>query len=474
MERILRSQKMAEIVLLPVRHHSPACAFHVNRAIETLRPSVILVEGPDNANSLIPVMVHEDTKAPFAIYYSYHDQSGRISEEKEHYKCYYPFLDYSPELAAFRAGKRLGIETAFIDLPYGDILAASRDGSGLLKEEEEKSNYNDDYLLSRNEYLKQLCEKTGLRSFDEFWEKYFELNGIEEPDEKWFGSLLIYCALARENTPRESMEEDGCLARERFMARRIREYGEKLAEAEGTVLVVTGGFHTPGLKALLCEEDESVVIAALSARYEAAGPGREAAEMRTGREGNASEGKAEAAGVKAKAERAGGKSGEKAAGPAKGKAEMVPEKDQGVYLMPYSMEAADALNGYASGMPFTGFYQKIWEGLQETQTPYGGAVLDMIVTAGKETRRKEGYLSTYDEICACAMAEGLAQLRGKRQPGAYELLDAVLSAFVKGEYNIATDAPMRFLRKAMTGNAVGALCRQADVPPIIHDFEEQD
>ena len=415
MERILRSQKMAEIVLLPVRHHSPACAFHVSRAISALRPSVILVEGPDNANSLIPVMVHEDTKAPFAIYYSYHDQSARISEEKEHYKCYYPFLDYSPELAAFRVGKKLGIETAFIDLPYGDILAASQEGRGLLKADEEKSNYNDDYLLSRNEYLRQLCEKTGLRSFDEFWEKYFELNGITESDEKWFGNLLTYCALARENTPRESMEEDGCLARERFMAERIREYGAKLAEAEGIVLVVTGGFHTPGLKALLEEK-----------------PGKE-----------------------------------------KGKKDKVPEKDQGVYLMPYSMEAADALNGYASGMPFTGFYQKIWEGLQETETPYGDAVLDMIVTAGKETRRKEGYLSTYDEICACAMAKGLADIRGKRQPGAYELLDAVLSSFVKGEYNIATDAPMRFLRKAMTGDAVGVLCRQADVPPIIHDFEDQ-
>ena len=415
MERILRSQKMAEIVLLPVRHHSPACAFHVSRAISALRPSVILVEGPDNANSLIPVMVHEDTKAPFAIYYSYHDQSARISEEKEHYKCYYPFLDYSPELAALRVGKKLGIRTAFIDLPYGDILAASQEGRGLLKADEEKSNYNDDYLLSRNEYLRQLCEKTGLRSFDEFWEKYFELNGTTESDEKWFGNLLTYCALARENTPRESMEEDGCLARERFMAERIREYGAKLAEAEGTVLVVTGGFHTPGLKALLEEK-----------------PAKE-----------------------------------------KGKKDKVPEKDQGVYLMPYSMEAADALNGYASGMPFTGFYQRIWEGLQETETPYGDAVLDMIVTAGKETRRKEGYLSTYDEICACAMAKGLADIRGKCQPGAYELLDAVLSSFVKGEYNIATDAPMRFLRKAMTGDAVGVLCRQADVPPIIHDFEEQ-
>ena len=414
MEKILRSKEMAEIVLLPVRHHSPACAYHVKRMIDRLRPGVILVEGPDNADPLIPVMVHEDTKAPFAIYYSYHDQAGLISQEKEHYKCYYPFLDYSPELAAFRAGKELGIETAFIDLSYGDILAASREGRGLLRSEEEKSNYNDDYLLSRNEYLRQLCEKTGLRSFDEFWEKYFELNGIEEESERWFGNLLTYCALARENTPPELMEEDGCLARERHMARRIREYAERPETADGIVAAVTGGFHTPGLKALLEEMPEN-------------GTG----------------------------------------------AEKVPEKDQGVYLMPYSMEAADALNGYASGMPFPGFYQRIWQGLQETETPYADGVLDMIVTAGKETRRKEGYLSTYDEICACAMAEGLAQLRGKRQPGAYELLDAVLASFVKGEYNIATDAPMRFLRKAMTGNEVGALCRQADVPPIIHDFQEQ-
>ncbi len=413
MERILRSEKMAEIILLPVRHHSPACAFHVNRTIEEIRPAVILVEGPDNADALIPVMVHEETKAPFAIYYSYHDQSGRISEEKAHYKCYYPFLDYSPELAALRAGNRLGIRTAFIDLPYGDILAASREGRGLLKAEEEKSNYNDDYLLSRNEYLLKLCERTGLRSFDEFWEKYFELNGMQKESVRWFDNLLVYCGLARENTPRESMEEDGCLAREAYMAERIREHAKRLAGTEGKVLVVTGGFHTPGLKALLAGEEE------------------------------------------------------------RKKHDKVPEKDQGVYLMPYSMEAADALNGYASGMPFTGFYQKIWDRTNESGTPCEDAVLDMIVAAGKETRRKEGYLSTYDEICACAMARGLAGLRGKQEPGAYELLDAVLSSFVKGEYNLASDTPMRILRRMMTGNAVGALCRQADVPPIIYDFQEE-
>jgi len=391
--------------------------------IEKLRPGAILVEGPDNANALISVMVHEETKAPFAIYYSYFDTTGQISEEKEHYRCYYPFLDYSPELAALRTGKKLDIPTAFIDLPYGDILAASQEGAGLLKKEEEKNNYNDDYLLSRNSYLQQLCEKTGLRSFDEFWEKYFELNGLGEDSEKWFGNLLTYCTLARDNTPEEHLWEDGCLAREKCMAERIREYARKEAASGKPVVAVTGGFHTPGLMELLGAESGGGLR---SHAYSA----EESLPVRK-----------------------------------------IPEKDQGVYLMPYSMEAADALNGYASGMPFPGFYQKIWENLQETDMPYESAVLDLIVSAGKETRRKEGYLSTYDEICACAQARGLAGLRGKREPGAYELMDAVLSSFIKGEYNIATDTPMRILRRQMTGDATGELCRDADVPPIIYDFQ---
>lgn len=438
MERILRSQEMAEIILLPVRHHSPACALHVSRMIESLRPCAILVEGPENAGALIPVMVHGETKAPFAIYYSYHDASGKLSEEKEHYKCYYPFLDYSPELAALREGARLGIETAFIDLPYGDILAASQEGKGLLKKEEEKNNYNDDYLLSRNDYLNRLCEKTGLRSFDEFWEKYFELGGMKRESAKWFEDLLTYCALARENTAQEALGEEGCLAREAYMAERIAGKAREAASQDGVVLVVTGGFHTPGLKRLL--------------------EGEGSAEISRGDN------------VPGKA-----KAGQSDAPPKTSRSPLgrVPLKDQGVYLMPYSMEAADALNGYASGMPFPGFYQKIWEGMKETDAPYGGAVLDMIVASGKETRRKEGYLSTYDEICACAMARGLADLRGKPEPGAYELLDAVLTSFVKGEYTMASDAPMQILRKRMTGNGVGELCPQADVPPIIHDFQAQ-
>ena len=73
MEKILRSKEMAEIRLLPIRHHSPACAFHVKKVMESWKPSMVFIEGPDSANSLIPVMIHSNTKAPFAVYYSYHD-----------------------------------------------------------------------------------------------------------------------------------------------------------------------------------------------------------------------------------------------------------------------------------------------------------------------------------------------------------------------------------------------------------------
>lgn len=78
----------------------------MQRVIESWKPDAILIEEPDNVNEWIPIMVHEDTKTPFAVYYSYDDSTAVISEEKKKYKCYYPFLDYSPELVALRIGTK--------------------------------------------------------------------------------------------------------------------------------------------------------------------------------------------------------------------------------------------------------------------------------------------------------------------------------------------------------------------------------
>lgn len=426
MDGILRSQEILEIMsaapnlfdysnpvlFFPVRHHSPACSYHLLKAIEAYKPDCILIEGPENASGLIPVLTHEDTKPPLALYYAYRDSKGLVTEEKEDYKCYYPFLDYSPELTALKKAKELGIEARFIDLPYAEILIGTKENHGVRKEGE-KQTYNDDYLLSRSKYLQLLCEKTGLRDFEELWEKYFEIGGLTEDTAVFVNHMMIYCTLSRLHTPKEAMESDGCLLREQFMAERIHQASKEYQR----VLAVTGGFHTYGLMELLKAPDEMK----------------------------------------------------------KPKLHQISEQEQNVYPMPYSMEAADALNGYASGMQSPGFYQKVWEGLDKDGRQngiYEDTVLYYLIQTGKTARKKEETISAYDEICALTMSRGLAALRDKREPGLYELRDSVLSSYVKGECNLSTDGPLRILKELTTGKQVGSLCADAQRPPILLDFEQ--
>lgn len=426
MEPLLRGEEIPSVnpcdltrpvVLFPVRHHSPVCAWHLKKVIDSCEPDCILIEGPKNAQDMISVLAHENTRAPVALYYYYKDSKGLLSEEKEEYKCYYPFLDCSPELVALREAGKRKIPARFIDLPYGEILLGTAEAKGI-RSEGEKQTYNDDYLLSRSRYMKLLCEKTGLQSFEEFWEKYFEIGGLFRNTEEFVRQMLVYCGLARSYTPKEEMELDGCLLRERYMAQQITEVSGQYKK----ILVVTGGFHTYGLMELLTPEQSEHIV-------------REPVELHN-----------------------------------------LPDADQGVYPLAYSMEAADALNGYASGMQSPGFYQKVWELLLEKEDPHGiyeDAVLHQLVSAGRQARKKKESLSSYDVICALSMAKGLAGLRGKQEPGLYELRDAALSSFVKGECSPSTDLPLRILQEINTGKQVGSLCGEALRPPLLSDFEEQ-
>ena len=421
MDTLLRGEKPVEVIpfsldapvlYYPVRHHSPACAWHLERIIERYAPDCILVEGPENANELIPVLTHPDTKAPVALYYAYRDEAGLLASEdgedkEESCRCYYPFLDHSPELVALRAAVERGIPGRFIDLPYGEILLATKDARGL-RTKEEKLSYASDRYLAANRFQKLLCEKTGLRSFEEFWEKYFETAGLFQTDEAFVNQMNAYCLLSRENTPEQELMEDGCLAREAHMALRIREAAEQYAK----VLVVAGGFHIRGLLHSPSQPPEH---------------------------------------------------------------KKLPEKAQAVYPMRYTMPAADALSGYASGMPSPGFYASVWAALHEEARSqvWDRVVLDYLVRTGRKLRSDGATISAFDETCALQQARGLAELRQKPGPGLYELQDAVLSAFVKGEASLSGVEPLRVLRTLTTGKAVGQLCEGALVPPLAHDFDVQ-
>ena len=418
METVLRGEKPSEVIpfdwnspilYYPIRHHSPVCAWHLERVIEGYRPDCILVEGPENANDLVPVLNHPDTVAPVALYYACRDEGKHLSgdEEPGFWRCYYPFLNTSPELVALRSARFREIPGYFIDLSYGDILLATKEARGL-RSVQEKLSYASDRYLAHNHFQKLLCEKTGLRSFEEFWEKYFEIGGLSMTSAAFVKMMNTYCQLSRENTPQEELLEDGCFAREAHMAKRIREAAKKYQR----ILVVAGGFHIAGLLH----------------------PKLEPPEIRN-----------------------------------------FPKLSQSVYPMRYSLPGADALNGYASGMPSPGYYQAIWDELHTDgpEKAWETVLLDHLVKTGRKLRRQGENISAYDESCAMAQARGLAALREKQAPGLYELQDAVLSSYVKGEATLSTLEPMRILGGMTTGDAVGQLAQGATVPPLTKDFELQ-
>ncbi|URZ00393.1 DUF5682 family protein [Clostridium felsineum] len=389
----------SELVFFPIRHHSPACAYHLRDTINEYSPEVILIEGPYDGNEIIDFLSYEENKAPFAIYYSYCDS-------KEKYRCYYPFLDYSPELVAIREGKKKNIKTEFIDLSYGDILANSVLGKGLLKRDD-KLSYNDDYLLFKNRFIESVLKKENCRDFNEFWEKDFEVKGLSESKEVFVRDILSYCYLSRLYSKEEELLLEGCIQREAFMAQNIKKACLKYKK----VLVVTGGFHTYGIIKLLNTEN-------------------------------------------------------------KFKLKKANRSDTGVYVMPYSMEALDSLNGYASGMPYPNFYEEVWKNIEKSSDkPYEEAVLLNLIETGKLVRKNDGCLSTFDEICAFDMAGGLSSLREKNSPGVYELIDSVISSFIKGDLNVATKGPLEILYKHIRGNKVGSLCSSFNMPPLYYDFK---
>lgn len=419
MEPLLSGQKQAEmipfsldapILYYPVRHHSPVCAYHLEQVLEQYDPDCILVEGPENANALIPILTDPSTVAPVALYYAYRDDANLLQsqdgEDTAQCQCYYPFLDHSPELVALRAAAAKGIPGYFMDLSYGEILLSTRDARGL-RIKEEKINYANDRYLENSQFFARLCQRAGLRSFAEFWEKYFEVGGVYQTSEAFVRQVNTYCLLTRQNTREQELVEDGCLAREAHMAQRIQE----AACQHQRVLVVAGGFHIWGLL------------------HPASQPN----------------------------------------------CPKLPRDSQMVYPMRYSIAATDVLSGYASGMVSAGFYAKIWAALHRelpTQA-WDSTVLHYLVKIGRKLCTKGELISTFDEICALKQARGLAELRNKPAPGYFELQDAVLSNFVKGEVTLSSTEPMRVLRELSMGDKVGQLCDGALIPPLMQDFNRK-
>ena len=101
--------------ILGIRHHGPGSARSVVAALEAIRPQVLLVEGPPDAEELLALAAHAEMRPPVALLVYRPDEPKRA--------VFYPFAVFSPEWQAIRWALANQVPVRFMDLPQRHRLA---------------------------------------------------------------------------------------------------------------------------------------------------------------------------------------------------------------------------------------------------------------------------------------------------------------------------------------------------------------
>ncbi|MBI1206565.1 MAG: hypothetical protein GC191_04665 [Azospirillum sp.] len=144
------------------------------------------------------------------------------------------------------------------------------------------------------------------------------------------------------------------------------------------------------------------------------------------------------------------------------------------FLIRFSFDRLDALNGYAAGMPAPAWLQAQWEsGPARDQPPDREAVATAFLgelAAWARDHVVQSPVATPDLVAALTQARGLAQLRGHGAIQRADLLDAIGSTWIKG--CLADEGRMLFaeLQRRMAGDRLGEIPAGAGQPPLVAEI----
>ena len=442
--RLVRTD--GEVILFPVRHHSPVASAMVRQVIAKRQPSAVLIEGPSDFNDQFAELTLDHT-LPIAIY-SYFQQEFTLPaaetgddenrdagdepveppKHRVHSGAYYPFCAYSPEWAALRAAAAAGVPARFIDLPWVETAG-----------EREITHRYGDASLRRSRYVEALCRRLQVEDFDDLWDRLIESHWdltLEEYLTRTHSlctNIRYWEAVAESDIESvEPLPQDEPLLtdvdrrREAFMAERVAEAVAARCDDDGPVLVVTGGFHSPAILRRLDAGDFELG----SAQRVAAQPDEPD--------------------------------------------EMPSEITlRGIALTTYSFERLDGLTGYNSGMPSPGFYQEAWTQRQRASGQGSDRSFDhrpLLATLVKALRKRKQALSTADLIAVETCGRALAALRGRPHVWRRDLIDAVVSALVKDELEYGAPSPfVEAIHETLRGTQTGSLAAGTSRPPLVND-----
>ncbi|MBS2534357.1 VWA domain-containing protein [Catenulispora sp. NF23] len=201
--------------LIGVRHHSPAIASAIGAMLDAAAPRVLLIELPTEAAAWLPWLADPATRAPVAL-------AGKQDSDL----AFYPFADFSPELAAIRWAARAGVEVVPFDLPLADegwsaTGTGTRAGAPTLAE--------------------AMKAAASGRPDDDLWDRLVEARAPGNGAERIRRAALAIGWSFRHDAARAGAVEERDLRREQWMRDCLA------AHAGRRVAVVAGSFHIPAL-----------------------------------------------------------------------------------------------------------------------------------------------------------------------------------------------------------------------------------
>ncbi|UIX31353.1 DUF5682 family protein [Streptomyces sp. GQFP] len=238
-------------LLLGVRHHGPGSARAVRAALAVARPAVVLIEGPPEADALIPLAADEDMRPPVALLAHAVDEPGC--------SAFWPLAEFSPEWVAVRWALEHGVPARFIDLPATHTLAWGSEEEKKEEEEKEKEGETreegdgvgdpvsdtDSDVEVRVDPLAVLARAGGYDDPERWWEDVVEHRGVGEGGafapfevlEEAMGALReVYGTGGHDRDP----------VREAYMRLQVRAAQREFGDA--AVAVVCGAWHVPALR----------------------------------------------------------------------------------------------------------------------------------------------------------------------------------------------------------------------------------
>jgi hypothetical protein len=217
---------LSAIHLFGIRHHGPGSARSLERALAALQPDLVLIEGPPDADDILPLAAHAGLEPPVALLIY-------VPEEARN-AVLYPFAVYSPEWRAIQHALKSKVPVRFIDLPQWLRRAQQPAADAPETAEAEQRSF------PRGDPLAPMALAAGYSDAERWWDHLVESRSGQD--------LEVFSAVHEMMTAlRDQVDEPMPLEeqrREAYMRKCIRK-----AQAEGheRIAVVCGAWHTPAL-----------------------------------------------------------------------------------------------------------------------------------------------------------------------------------------------------------------------------------